>query len=220
MPYWSIVRYAACYTQVRIGLSRCMGRRVFYSHLSVYGPSTQLIVPSMGVLNYHWGRYSTAFRHQKLIVAQLWASLHRMRILAPGNEASYSLHPIAMIILALTVAHHAYVDEAEWNKMKQNGMKRHCETLPFHIMHTLVKRNGIVLNDFGKVFLDAYCTWFLILHAYWQMVTLSQQGGLTLASVPRPSPLCVIVGGFKIREGLGWKRALLISKSLPKLLHV
>ena len=30
-------------------------------------------------------------------------------------------------------------------------MKRRCTTLPFHIVRSLVKRNGIVLNNFGHL---------------------------------------------------------------------
>ena len=94
-------------------------------------------------------------------VAQLWALPRRMRILAPGNEASFSLRPFAMIILALTLAHHACVyghrqterNETKRNVTERNAMKRHCATLPFLIVRSLVKRNGIVLNDFGNVFL-------------------------------------------------------------------
>ena len=32
-------------------------------------------------------------------------------------------------------------------------MKRRCATFPFHIVRSLVERNGIVLNDIGNVFL-------------------------------------------------------------------
>ena len=32
-------------------------------------------------------------------------------------------------------------------------MKHRCATLPFHIVRSLVKRNGIVLNNFGNVLL-------------------------------------------------------------------
>ena len=32
-------------------------------------------------------------------------------------------------------------------------MEHRCGTLPFHIVCSIVKRNGIVFNDFGNVFL-------------------------------------------------------------------
>ena len=47
-------------------------------------------------------------------------------------------------------------------------MKRRCATLPFHIVRSVVKRNGIVLNDFGNVFLTRtvlfLCTYIGIEH--------------------------------------------------------
>ena len=50
-----------------------------------------------------------------------------MRILAPGNEASYSLRPFAVIILALTLANHACVywhRQIEQNETKRNQTER------------------------------------------------------------------------------------------------
>ena len=31
-------------------------------------------------------------------------------------------------------------------------MKHRCITLPFHIVHSVVKQNGIVLNNIGNIF--------------------------------------------------------------------
>ena len=44
-------------------------------------------------------------------------------------------------------------NETKRNETKRNGTKRRCATLPFYIVRSVVKRNGIVLNDIGNVFL-------------------------------------------------------------------